>query len=45
MTAAALPAGGVERWAASGAVASGLALAQRGAALTFIAVPAPLTSS
>jgi len=45
MTAAAMPAGRVEGWAASGAVAAGLAIAARSNALTFIAVPAPVTSA
>jgi len=45
MTAAAMQAGRVDGWAASGAVAAGLAVAARSTALTFIAVPAPVTSA
>lgn len=45
MTAAAMPAGRIDRWAASDAIATGLGLAARSSALTFIAVPAPLTSA
>jgi isochorismate synthase len=45
MTAAALPAGHLDRWTASGAVAAGLAVAARSNALTFIALPAPVTTA
>jgi menaquinone-specific isochorismate synthase len=49
MTAAAMPAGRVDAWAASGGVAAGLAIAARSqpspGALTFIAVPAPVASA
>jgi len=45
MSAAAMQAGRVEGWAASGAVAAGLAVAARSSALCFIAVPAPVTSA
>lgn len=49
MTAAAVQAGRVDGWAAPDAIAAGLAIAARASvrpgALTFIAVPAPLTSA
>ncbi len=45
MTAAAMQAGRGEGWAASSAVAAGLAIAARSSALSFIAVPAPITSA
>jgi len=44
MTAQALQTGRVDRWA-SGAIDAGLAIAARASALTFIAVPAPITSA
>lgn len=49
MTAAAMPAGRVDAWAASGGVAAGLAVAAQSTAapgaLTFIAVPAPVATA
>ena len=45
MTARAMPAGREAGWAAPGAVTAGLAIAARSNALTFIAVPAPITSA
>jgi menaquinone-specific isochorismate synthase len=45
MTASALQAGRVDRRGASGAVDAGLAIAARSSAVTFIAVPAPITSA
>jgi menaquinone-specific isochorismate synthase len=39
---AAMPAGRADRWAASGALATGLEIAARSRALTFIALPAPV---
>jgi menaquinone-specific isochorismate synthase len=42
---AAMPAGRVDRWAASGALAAGLEIAARSNALTFIAVPAPVAGA
>lgn len=42
---AAMPAGRVDRWAASGALDAGLAIAARSSALTFIALPAPVASA
>jgi isochorismate synthase len=45
MTAQALQTGRVDRWAASGAIDAGLAIAARATGLTFIAVPAPITSA
>ena len=45
MTAAAHKADPVDHWAASGAIAAGLAIAARSSALTFIAVPAPIVSA
>jgi isochorismate synthase EntC len=45
MTAAAMQAGRDERWASPVAIEAGLAIAARSSALTFIAVPAPITSA
>jgi len=45
VTAAAAQAGPVDRWAASGAIAAGLAIAARSSGLSFIAVPAPCVSA
>ena len=42
---AAMPAGRVDRWAASGALAAGLEIAARSSGLTFIAVPAPVAGA
>jgi menaquinone-specific isochorismate synthase len=45
MTAAAMPSGRVDAWAASGGVAAGLAIAAGSNALTFVALPAPVASA
>ena len=45
MTAAAMQAGRGDRWASPGDLTAGLAIAARSNALTFIAVPAPITSA
>ena len=45
MTVAAMPSGRVDAWAGSGALATGLAIAARSNALTFIALPAPVASA
>jgi len=42
---AAMPAGRADRWAGSGALATGLGIAARSHALTFIALPAPIASA
>ena len=45
MTAAAIQAGRPQAWATSDALAAGLAIAARATALTFIALPAPVTAA
>jgi menaquinone-specific isochorismate synthase len=45
VTAAAMPAGRPEAWSAPAAIDAGLAIAARSNGLTFIAVPAPITTA